>query len=258
MKRIKGLSGPTPGLTRYCAAEGLDATWNGLGSFEEGAAKSELADALVQAQHGLCAYCEIALVPEERQVEHFVPRSDPGQGKALALAHGNLLVCCRGGSNRNWAPDAGNRPEYYLPPVREHLSCGEAKGSKPATGFLDPRQVPAAPALFRVARDGTLAPDADACVAAGVDPVRAERHIAGLGLNVARLRNRRAAVFAALAASIDDLLVVSADDSLVREFARRSLLPNDSGGLAPFHTVARSVFGPVAERILEAASDTWV
>lgn len=178
MKRVKGLPGPTPGLARYHAAAGADATWDGFGSFEEGQAKAELGTALERMQRGLCAYCEIKLVSGERQIEHFVPRGDPGQGTALELAHGNLLACCRGGTNSDFAPGTRNpQLAYFTPPPRRNRSCGEAKGSKPASVFLDPRQVPAAPPLFRVLRDGTLEPDARACAVHGVRSETVSDHI---------------------------------------------------------------------------------
>ena len=168
MKRAAGLPSTPDGLLRFRTDKSATQTWTGFGSFEAGAAKRELTRDLVTCQFGLCCYCEISLREDDIQLEHFIPRSDPSVGAALELDEPNLLAACKGGSNANFAastrlPD----PSRFLPPVRSNLSCGSAKGDRPAAQFLDPRTLPARPPLVRVDREGALLVDPEACASAG-------------------------------------------------------------------------------------------
>ena len=168
MKRAAGLPSTPDGLLRFRTDKSATQTWTGFGSFEAGAAKRELTRDLVTCQFGLCCYCEISLREDDIQLEHFIPRSDPSVGAALEPDERNLLAACKGGSNANFAastrlPD----PSRFLPPVRSNLSCGSAKGDRPAAQFLDPRTLPARPPLVRVDLEGALLVDPEACASAG-------------------------------------------------------------------------------------------
>jgi uncharacterized protein (TIGR02646 family) len=64
--------------------------WDGLGT-----CKAELFEALLQEQHGLCAYC-CKRVSDKRSIEHFVTRSNKHGDETLTLAWSNLLLVCEG------------------------------------------------------------------------------------------------------------------------------------------------------------------
>lgn len=251
MKRIRRLTNNTPGLTRFCASETNGATWNDFGSFEKGNAKKELTCTLVFLQHGLCAYCETALIADERQIEHFIPRSNAKEGKAKMFDCSNLLACCKGGSNRNFAEDALNRPEYYLEPRKDNLSCGALKGDTAAGKYIDPRDIPSTPALLRVLADGYVETCKDTCIKLGISPSFVDEHIDHLGLNVGRLRNQRRKIM--LAFEIPDV-----DGDTLIALARRELLPDANANLSPFFSTTRSFFGLLAESILAQANEIWV
>ena len=128
MKPVRHLGATTPGLADYRETEREHPNWEGFRSHRAGAALAELRDVLVDNQHGLCAYCEIVLEPREIQIEHVVPRSAGAGGAALELDIGNLLACCLGG-----AKDSPRRAAFRRP-IRNNLSCGEAKGNRARGG----------------------------------------------------------------------------------------------------------------------------
>lgn len=256
MKRIRGLEAPPQGLAEYRDQEGDAATWDGFGSHRGSSdAKRELAQALADIQHGLCGYCENALHPRDREIEHVVPKSYPARGTALALDHTNLIACCRGGASEPHAAELRSDPSRFLPPVRANRSCGQAKGDALIDDCLDPRSLPTLPSLFRVQIDGEVAPDGTACRSLGVDAARVEVTIRTLGLNVPRLRAARAAHWRALLYDWDHY---DGDHTKIRAAATRELLPDQSGALPHFFTTTRSFFGPLAEQVLDEPDLSWV
>jgi uncharacterized protein (TIGR02646 family) len=261
MKRINGLADAPAALAQFVVDPTTPNTWPAFGNYQAGAGRRELTAALVEQQHGLCAYCEITLVSDDTRVEHFVPQSDPVSGAALAVDHRNLMAVCMGGSNASFGPVALNPdPTRYLDPVKANMSCDAAKGNTPATMFLDPRSVPAFPSLFSVNEDGVLSADPASCAAQSVDVTSVEKHILGLRLNVGRLRNQREAVRAALTQTyqiFSELQQPTFQQQLIA-FAESQLLPDGSNRLSPFFTTTRSFFGPVAEQILEQPPHAWI
>jgi uncharacterized protein (TIGR02646 family) len=261
MKRIAGLPVPPPGLARFHSDQDISKTWAEFGSFEAGRAKRELTAELTARQHGLCAYCEINLVPNDTSLEHFVPQSDSMWGATLACDHRNLLAVCRGGGNAMFGPGSLQPdPTRFLPPVRENLSCDAAKDNRPATEFLDPRTLPIQPVLVQVNEDGSLVVDPTACGQVGVPETAVSDHIRGLGLNVGRLSNLRAAVRTELIIAFLEFATLppqQTDEHLIA-MAESRLLPDPVGVLARFFPTARSFFGPVAETILSRPPQSWI
>lgn len=248
MKRIRTLQNPTRGLTEYRELEGDDASWERFRSHEAGAAYRELRATLADLQHGLCGYCEARLL-EPYQVEHVVPQSDEADGQEGELDHTNLMACCLGGT-RNVED-----PEQYLPPVRDNRSCGEVKGGATDARFVDPRTVPALPALLRVRNTGEIEFDADACAAAEIPVEHVAYTIDLLGLDVRRLRMARRRRWIDLIKTLEEGI----DDSgLITDAARRELTPDADGCLPAFFTTARSFFGPVAETVLGEHPQSWI
>ena len=250
MKRIASLTDPTPGLAAYLAEEvDEDQDWTGFRSHRGGESYRELAERLVELQHGLCAYCEIDIQEGDRQVEHVIPQSDPLRGVIHALCHSNMIACCKGGTL--WTDDETRR----LDPVRHNRSCGEAKGGRLDPDFVDPRTLPDLPSLIRVGFDGRIEADADSCGSCGIPVGKIEKTIRILGLNTERLRRARENRWSALS----DNWGSEIDDPLVMERAAQGeLLPDEGNRLPRFFTTSRSYFHVYAEEVLSEPPRDWI
>ena len=246
MKRIRKLAGPTDGLADYLATEKRNPSWAGFRSHRGGKAYGELRGALVDLQHGLCAYCEIGLTAPRIQIEHVIPQS---RGKANALDAANMTACCLGGTK------SSTDSEQYSKPVPKNRSCGEEKENKTIPAGVDPRELPALPALTRVDFRGRIEADAEACASCGIAADRVNETISMLGLNVKRLRAAREKRWNNLKDKWD---VHRQDAEIMADAAREELLPEDDGRLRRFFTTARSYFAPLSESILAAPPQAWV
>ena len=186
MKRIRSLDGPTPGLYAYLN-NGVKETkdWDGFRNHASGYSYSQLIEALVELQHGLCGYCEIDINIADRQVEHIIPQSHPRYGSKLVHDYRNMIACCKGGTLQT--TDETRR----LARVKHNRSCGEAKENKMPAKFLNPRKLPALPSVIRVIFDGRILPDEAACERTGIAVDTVEKTIELLGLNCERLRRAR-------------------------------------------------------------------
>ena len=253
MKKIRKLNEPTPGLGAYCGAVGDAVSWDEFRSHNSGESYRELRDALTQNQHGLCAYCEIAIRGWRRQIEHVIPQSDDELGKAKALDIANMVACCMGGT----VPDDEDR---YRRPVGHNTSCGQAKGSQNDESFIDPRILPALSSLMRVIDNGLIEADKNACQTAGFLPDHVTRTIEILNLNAERLRSAREKRWNGLEeelGQIDEL----GDSDMVNNWMRSELTPDAAGRLVSLFTTTRSYFGtfsPLAERVLEQQPQAWI
>ena len=254
MKRIRELNNPTLGLDEYLNCMSDDADWDEFRSHNSGASYRELRDALTQNQHGLCAYCEIAINGWLRQVEHVIPQSNAKLGKAKALGIANMVACCFGGT----VPD--EEGDHYRRPVRHNMSCGQAKGNQSDEYFIDPRELPALPSLMRVLDNGLIEADENACQMAGFPPDRVTRTIELLNLNVERLRSAREKRWNGLEeelGQVDD----PGDPDMVNNWIRSELTPDEDDRLVSLFTTTRSYFGtfsPLAERVLKQQPQAWI
>ena len=254
MKRIRGLTGPTPRLKGYLADAGAAANWKEFRKYRKGSARIELVEALTSLQRGLCAYCEIDLRRDDRQIEHFVPVSHSDQGRKRALDSSNLLASCQGGSRPrdSGVRDSGRRSL--------NLSCDRAKKNTWTANLLDPRTIPACPALFRVRPDGRIEADESGCERAGVPTEKPTATIEILNLNAPRLRSARRRIWEGLSDLWAEEL---ARGRFVEAAIRGELLPTSGGKMDPYFTTRRSFFrSPGAEtltdRILGATGDLWI
>lgn len=249
MKRIRRLAGPIPGLADYERRAGDGASWEGYCSHSAGRRRRrKLVKRLADLQHGLCGYCEINLVENDRQVEHVVPQSDPSRGAALALDAANMIVCCRGGASDN--PDVREDRERS-----GEESCGLAKGRKPLPESADPRTLPDLPSLTRVRPDGRIEVDASACQTVERSARDVEMAIEILHLNVPRLRRARQDYWMNLERM---MRVYQHDSNAMRAWAQSRLLAQQNGNLHKFFTTSRSYFGELSERILAEQPRDWV
>ena len=249
MKRIRMLEGPTCGLAQYLAHAGARASWQGFR--RDPKRRSELIDVLARLQHGLCGYCEIDLVEDDRQIEHVIPRSDRRQGAARALDPTNLIICCHGGELKGLSADESR----YRPPRRENLSCGQAKDNVTDPDFIDPRTLPALPSLLQVGNDGRIKADPDACEETGFTADAVEKTIDVLGLNSERLRLAREKRWLALEEAWQPH---QNDPEVMAAAAGAELLPVGEDSLRRFFTTNHSYFAPWSEDILAENTDAWI
>ena len=248
MKTVRGLASRPDGLARF-HADTIEKDWLSFCDFEGGSAKKELTEALSRAQRGLCAYCEIRLHPDESQIDHVVPKGGPDKDEARATDETNMLACCKGGTDRNFADDTKwADPTRFKPPVEDNMSCGSRKGERLT---LDPRSLTALPPLYRVNQDGQIEVVANNCVLTGISTSYAEKAIQDLGLRAERLRQARKEVW-------DVLLNYPDDPELLLQVAESELALDGDGKLAPFFTTRRSFFRELAEAILARPPQSWI
>ncbi len=247
MKPIRVLQDPTPGLAEYLDTVD-NANWNEFCSHDAGASLRELRDALATNQHGLCAYCEIEIADPRRQVEHVIPRSDAAVGNQLALDVTNMVACCMGGTR------AYESEDYFLAPIRDNMSCGQAKDDQQDDAFIDPRTLPPLPSLVRVSDNGLIEVDEEACQTAGVEPGHVARTIEILNLNAQRLRLARAKWRSDLVEAVQR----AGDSNRIVAWLRTVLTPDAEGRLPRFFTTTRCYFGPLGEGVLEQQPQAWI
>ncbi len=165
MKKVLQLSRLTPGLDAFLQNY-PEGTWNEFRDFNGGNAYKELIYTLMDRQHGLCSYCEINLTDNDHQVEHFHPKSDDSKGvNYWTFQISNLLAACKGGSY----PHTGDT-KRSLPPVKDNLSCGEAKTNKILDKvILNPASLSATPPVFAVNDAGEIKVEASNCQIVNID-----------------------------------------------------------------------------------------
>lgn len=262
MKPIRGLAEAPAGLDDFVHQFPEERDWEAFKNHNGGSSCKELLKILVDVQHGLCCYCEIDLRELDWQVEHFHPKRDRTADLNHTTTYGNLMAACCGGGridiwgDRNPRADARD-PMRHRDPTRDNLSCGQAKDHHerhtPGTTVIDPRGLPTAASIMRVALDGRLEPDETACAAAGFDPAHVRDTIRLLGLNCERLRVSRADRLQNLGAMFNDM-----DAEVLIAAARRDLLPDQEGRLPRFFTTTRSFFREAAERVLADEPQAWI
>lgn len=189
------------------AASGNENTrWNALRD-QHPAAYKAVSAALEENQDGICAYCEIALRDNNRQVEHFIPKSYTKHDSDLTFDFSNMISCCFGGTNKH-----SRVPGEFSndPSAKANHSCGEYRKDKhPADCCLNPYDLPKFP-LFRVTLEKYgigFAPDEKACKRAGINSVLVQNTLDFLNLNCPRLVKKRGAIWEELA---KELAVVDA------------------------------------------------
>jgi len=154
---------------------------------------TEVYEHLHQDQGGLCVYCELSVSGDNRQVEHFHDKSDESDAVSPTkwhLAWDNMRYACKGGTGQN------SDPNVFMEPVKENLSCGQAKGNGVYQNILAPDDIPLFPNIFRYERKEkavTIHPDEERCREAKIDIARAQRTIDELNLNCPRLCQSRLA-----------------------------------------------------------------
>lgn len=258
MKRIRERNKPTPGLAEYLKVVGDNANWNDFRDHNKSASYNELIEELIDVQHGLCGYCEINLVELDRQIEHVIPRGDSQYGASREVDVTNMIACCKGGTSPVFASSERSSDEdRYFEPVKDNMSCGQAKEDLNDADFLEPRKLPALPSLTKVLVDGRIEVDEKACESEGIPTTRVTRTIEILNLNAERLKSAREKQWNNLEEEADQ--IGDPDDSDIMEaWVRSVLMPDDAGRLVSFFTTTRSYFGSLAERVLKQQAQAWI
>ena len=247
MKRIRRFQGPVPGLGPYQQQAGANASWRNYRRRRAGKRRyAQLIDGLASLQHGLCGYCEIDLLREDRQVEHVNPVS---LQPSLQLSAGNMIASCTGGAS-NYSAVRKNPQRFHL----NQRSCGQAKGNTSPALIRDPRTLPAFPSLTRVLVNGRIEADAPSCREMRIPRSIVENTISVLNLNVRRLRQARSDYRQLLVQQMDQYPSLPAR----KAWAGRVLLPGPNGALPKFFTTGRSFFGPLGEQVLQRHPQRWI
>lgn len=167
-------------------------------------------------QQGLCCYCESTAAPGDSHIEHMEPRK-ANAGRTYDYA--NLAISCNGGKG-------------------EH--CGHYKDDRHRnpTGAWNAQQfsaphVPQTGTLFRYLSNGSIA-------ATAVASDKAEYLIAYLGLNCARLTERRRQH----AELVVDTLGECGEPDIISWLFQEYLQPDAAGYLKPYHSLSKALLQP--------------
>lgn len=249
MKHVSSLAAQPALLAQYCLDNPAVVRWETFRN-ECRAGYEELIGALSDKQRNLCAFCEIELLPMDRHVEHWRPKSLSTIANNLTFVVSNLTASCENRSKAHWFADLQERGGNPAPGPNE--SCGPFKGKDDPLGLVprpyEPSAMPVDPPVFKVLRDGKLEVDENAANTAGLQGDKLYATLELLNLNCTRLKNARRAVIEALNHEFEELTNsgVSDTDALIR-LAEQQLRLDPNGALPRFLTTLRSYFGQLAE-----------
>ncbi|EDN71204.1 conserved hypothetical protein [Beggiatoa sp. PS] len=183
-------------LTTYPPDKRNKQDWNAFRNHESGKTYNNLIQALIDIQRGLCAYCEINLIENDYQIEHFHPKSDICSEMDWMFEITNLFAACKGGTQTNLFGTKTRHPDLNrcLPPIKKNRSCGEAKDDNVMDDeILKPSELPISPSLFSITRkpsvgivnknkdkEGALKVNENTCLQAGIDPKKSANNNRGI------------------------------------------------------------------------------
>lgn len=245
MKKV--LKGAEPEMLQVYRQSQVVGTWDQYkGDY---ARKVAVTDRLKYDQAGICAYCEIKLLPKDQtgeadfRVEHFHPKSDSTPAYNWHLDWQNLLGCCHGGSQKNVVDGA-------IRFTKGDYSCDVPKGKKVLDGIiLNPLHLPAFPLLFITERStGCLKVHVQNCQSATVSEQQAAATISELRLDSARLNRFRKTILDELNHQMQQLTSagLSVEDAL-NKLASIFLSKDTQQHWPAFFTTIRSYLGTGAE-----------
>ncbi len=226
-----------------------NATWDDLRDVRQGQLYANLRDALVAIQQGLCAFCEIDLIPSDLEVEHWHPKTDTTGPTNWAIHFPNLQASCRGGSSSQHPTADLQTNERFLEPIADNLSCGAKKGELiPEGRLLRPLDVPPTPSAVGVDMMGHLSANEQNCHDCGVSIDLVNHTIDELGLDCPRLQRARMRHWQDIATHLGLLL----QNNTPAEIASCYLRSDANGQLPKFFSTLRSFFGRIGEDVLRA------
>jgi uncharacterized protein (TIGR02646 family) len=280
MKKVKQLSAAPPSLSdflkNYPHTTRRTSDWKVF----DGQAKKNLLQALYEVQHGLCAYCEISLTVssngtsiDDRQIEHFHPKSDIPHATDWMFELSNLFAACLGGESKTLFGKGSKFKDegHYLEPAKENYSCGKAKEDWVLDNdILKPSELPALPLLFTFSTmDGSINVNENNCKMANIVPKRAKDTIKELNLDCQRLRNQRKKLLQSLEQEVRELgkevLGKASEDLsdeemewLTAELVKEFFPVGKDGSIPEFFSTVRDFFGNHAEAILLQPPQDWI
>ena len=205
-------------------------------------------EALCADQHNLCAYCEIKLTEQNRQIAHFHPKSDYSTTHDWAFDWENLWLACKGGT-QTW----DSNQHHFLPPLSHNRSCDEFKGDKTLDGAVfSPSELPAFPRLFKFEQYAdhiSIRVDEEQCQIAGIDVDKVQRTIDEFNLNCTRLSQARLAVHREIENAVKKLRNTNVDQ---RRAYSHLVQKHLSSPWSQFFTMIRWRFNTIAEDHLHA------
>ena len=212
--------------------------------------RNSIWETLVSDQKGLCAYCEIDLHPQDRCVEHFIPRHQSIPENNCDLDWQNMLANCKGGMENVDISENENERRISKPPNRV-ACCSNSKGGYiPDDKLLNPLELPTL-RLFRFSSlDGEIRPDETACEKAGIPIEYVQFTIQKLGLNVQRLKNERVSIIGEITEELDER-----DDGIINPILLKKQIASERFGNGKhdwpaFFTTIRWILGEGAEKHL--------
>lgn len=156
---------------------------------------------LLDNQQGLCAFCECKLTDNNREIEHFQPKSQTTVTQDWTICFGNYTLSCKG--RRSTHDD-------------DH--CGHLKDNmNPEGNILCPYDLPDFPLVKLVSTDKKirLVPDTTACRKAGIGVERVQLSLDYLGLNCKTLCESRWEVWNSLLDQIADIDILPKNEQAV-------------------------------------------
>lgn len=214
------------------------------GTFKERKKKlyRKIRDCLEKNQQGLCAYCEISLKENNKQIEHFVPKVLTTREKDWTFDFRNFTAACRGNEYKH--------DDYYSdnPSRKSNMTCGAKKGRlDPRGAICNPYELPNAPVFSIVYQEDGIkyAVNATVCKAHNLDPALVENTIESLGLNCPNLMRRRKRAWDALMIEENRIYKHSSPKDIaleLEEMKQDNVLPV-AGKLPDFITLRRLFFG---------------
>ncbi len=287
MKKVKQLSAAPPSLSSKPNLSDFLKDYphttrhtNDWDAFNNHPAKKDLLQALHKVQHGLCAYCEISLMVssngtsiDDRQIEHFHPKSDIPHATDWMFELSNLFATCLGGESKNrFGVGSKFKDEgHYLEPAKDNYSCGKAKEAEVLdTKILKPSELPASPPLFTFSTmDGSINVNQANCKVAEIESQKVQNTIDKLNLDCRRLRNQRKKLLQSLEKEVRELgkEVLSkpgeelSDEELEwlkAELVKEFFQMEKDGSIPEFFSTVRDFFGNHAETILSQPPQEWI
>ncbi|OAD19164.1 hypothetical protein THIOM_005217 [Candidatus Thiomargarita nelsonii] len=275
MKKVGQLDTAPTGLQHFLERHSEERNWNIFKHYQDYKndknqnADKELINALIERQHGLCAYCEIELTETDSQVEHFHPKSDTSDSINWTFEITNLFAACKGGTAKNLFGENTRFPvpKRFREPTKKNRSCGEPKGNQVPgldIDILKPSELPPTPPLFSVSRNGAISVNEENCHQAEIDPVKAENTIRELNLNCERLKDARMEVLEKLKNTLENEMIelgeTASDEEIMALQVRlaKQFLFEKQEYLGEFFTTIRSYFGLAAEKVLGNSLGRWI
>ena len=250
MKHVPRPANEPPMLAEYRkqpgseVGEGSD-IWNRFRDFESSRAYKELRELLLNAQGGLCGYCERYIRnSNDICVEHVIPKGDEPNRTLDWL---NLMVCCLGGT----APKPKTIDDNSKKSRRgkNKCYCDKKKLKQKLPPGCDPRDFPVDESLFQIDFEGYIHVDKIAAKEYKIEHSLLEKAINNiLNLNHLSLRLDRRNIYAELQER-NEVHVVDlemCDDlsdriDLTRSFVRDELEPDSQGDLMEYWSLRRQL-----------------